>query len=297
MQHSLKLIAGPGERPYVKYTSDGKSRIHIAFTDDHPRTFPTNSIYYMYYEAGVFHHADGTPIKNLAQLPIIPRPDADIVYDGNTSGKAWVWDVAIDASNHPVIVHTVLPTDDDHRYYYSRWDGKKWLDREMTKAGKWFPQTPAGTVEREPHYSGGIILDHEDPSIVYLSKATKGVFEIEKWTTPDGGATWKTGMVTSGSAKNNVRPFIPWPEPGTHPPVKMLIWMHGDYVHYTNFDTEVKYLLLPGATTGLAGGVGRDARAQVPDGKSDGAWIGGLVNYRWQAGERLLRVDASGKAR
>lgn len=41
-------------RPYVKYYSDGKSRIHFIFTDGHPRDEPVNSVYYAYYEQGAF---------------------------------------------------------------------------------------------------------------------------------------------------------------------------------------------------------------------------------------------------
>ena len=44
--------------------------------------------------------------------------------------------------------------------------------------------------ETEPNYSGGIILDHSDPSRLVLSRSINGVFEIEIWTTPNDGLTW-----------------------------------------------------------------------------------------------------------
>ena len=41
-----EVISGEGARPYIKYVSDSSSRIHMAFTDGHPRNEQTNSIYY-----------------------------------------------------------------------------------------------------------------------------------------------------------------------------------------------------------------------------------------------------------
>jgi hypothetical protein len=244
-------IGGGAARPYVRYRGDGVSRIHFGFTDGHPRDVPRNSIYYMYYEAGAFFHADGTRIKTVAQVPVEPT-EADLVYDGASKGKAWIWDIALDAQNLPVLVFSVMPTDTEHHYYYARWNGSKWLVHEMCPAARWFPQTPAGTTEREPQYSGGIILNPEDPSEVFLSRPPKGVvggvFEIERWTTADLGTTWNIQAITSNSTKNNVRPIIPWAVPGQKNPRPVLFWMYGDYVHYTDFSTGIKFDFLPGTT-------------------------------------------------
>lgn len=230
------LIAGSGARPYIKFATDGKKRIHFAFTDGHPRKEPANSIYYAYYESGAFYRADGVLIKTMAGLPFAPS-EADQVYDGaDTTGLAWIWDIALDRDDRPVIVHSTHPAETDHRYRYARWTGERWASAEITKAGGWFPQTEAGKVEREPHYSGGIYLDHGDPSVVYLSRPVEGVFEIEQWITSDGGATWKTYPITSGSSRNNVRPFVPRGYAGQGPAV---IWMEGEYIHYTRYGTRL----------------------------------------------------------
>ncbi len=246
-------IGGGAARPYIKYRGDGLSRIHLAFTDGHPRDVPTNSIYYAYYEAGAFYHANGTQIKTVAQVPVQPI-EADKVYDGATQGKAWIWDIALDAQSRPVLVFTVMPTDSSHYYWYARWNGTRWLARQMCPAGRWFPQTPVATTEPEPQYSGGIILNPEDPSEVFLSRPPNGVvggiFEIERWYTTDLGATWTTQGITAGSAKNNVRPILPWAVTGQSNPRRALLWMYGDYVHYTNYSTGIKFAFLP-ATTAL----------------------------------------------
>ena len=233
------LIEGSGSRPYIKFASNGVDKIHFAFTDGHPRVELKNSIYYACYYDGALHKADGSLIKDMASLPLKPA-EADKIYNADVSGaRAWIWDIAIDRFGNPVIVYTTLPEETEHHYRYARWDGGKWEDFAITSAGGWFPQTPKAKEETEPYYSGGITLDHSNPSVVYLSKPTNGVFEIEKWTTADGGASWTSEKITSGSGKNNVRPIVPRGYKGDD---AGLIWMCGDYVHYTQYDTALKML-------------------------------------------------------
>ena len=198
----------PGVRPYAKYASNGKDRIHLLFTDGHPRNEATNSVYYACYRDGAFFKADGSRICGLDGLPI--RPDqADRVYDASQTGvRAWIWGIAADAADRPVVAYARFPAQDDHRYHYARWDGKQWTDRELCAVGRWFPQTPAGKEEPEPHYSSGLALDPADPSIVYVTRPVQGVRELERWTTADGGATWQTVAITAGSRFDNVRPTV-----------------------------------------------------------------------------------------
>lgn len=224
-------------RPYVKYWGDGRARIDFAFTDGHPRNEPTNSIYFARYEHGAFHRADGTELGDVDTLPLQPS-QCDRVYDGATAGRAWIWSVAEDHDGNPAIAYTRLPKEDDHRYRYARWDGKQWQDFPIVPAGKWFPNTPPGETEPEPHYSGGIAIDPADTATVYLSRPVDGVFEIEKWTTPDGGRSWNHEAVTSHSTADNVRPFV---VPGTPAGETRVMWMcnDGGYRHYTDFHAKL----------------------------------------------------------
>ena len=96
-----------------------------------------------------------------------------------------------------------------------------------------------GQREREPHYSGGVVLDHEDVDVVYLSRQVDGVFEVERWRTTDFGKTWSSTAVTEHSAHDNVRPFVVRNHSSSGPTV---LWMclDGDYVHYTNYRTSLR---------------------------------------------------------
>lgn len=226
-------------RPYAKYASNGRNRIHMLFTDGHPRDEPLNSVYYVCYRDGAFFRADGTRICGMDDLPIRPE-QADKVYTASPEQRrAWIWEIASDAQDRPVLVYTRLPSETDHRYHYARWTGSEWFDTELCPAGKWFPQTPTGQGEREPHYSSGLALDPSNPSVVYLTRPVDGVRELEKWTTPDGGKSWNTEAITSGSAYDNVRPFVVRNHAPDGPTV---LWQNlsDRYIHYTDYRCSIK---------------------------------------------------------
>ncbi len=231
-------------RPYVKIASNNKDVIHFAFTDGHPNAEPANSIYYARYRNGYLYKANGKRIKAWSTLPVEPR-QTDVVYDATTTKeKAWIWDVAEDREGDPVIVYSRFPNDFTHLYYYALWDQGKWVNHKLLNSGRWFPQTPAGAVETERNYSGGIILDHQDPSTVYLSRTKNNKFEIEKWTTPDQGKHWKVTEITTNSSFDNVRPFVIRNHPMDGSPA--LLWMNvKKYIHYTDYETAVKMDINP----------------------------------------------------
>ncbi|HOK09137.1 MAG TPA: BNR-4 repeat-containing protein [Candidatus Hydrogenedens sp.] len=223
-------------RPYLKVVSDNKKTIHFAFTDGHPRNEPLNSVYYAFYKEGSLYRANGEKIGAMDNLPV-PHSACDRVYDAKTTGaRAWVWDIALNKKGNPVIVYTRLPEETKHYYHYAFWNGTQWEDHEITLAGPWFPETPTGKKETEPHYSGGISLNHANPNEVYLSRKVGEFFEIERWRTEDGGKTWTTKSITTNSSCINVRPIVPW---GYNKEVSHIIWMRGHYKSYTQFNTAI----------------------------------------------------------
>lgn len=225
---------GKKNRPYLKVCSDDKNRIDFTFTDGHPAVEPTNSVYHFYYEKGMFYQTNGQPIRSVEQLPIA-HSDVNKVYDGTISKvRGWISDISLNEKKQPVIVYTRYPQDTDHRYHYVSWNGKKWQDEEICKAGGWMPTLKHGEKNREPYYSGGISLDHESPSNVYLSREINGVFELEHWK--KAKRKWAFSKITSHSESNNVRPFVVSRYTGKVP---IVLWMFGLYNHYTNYSTDL----------------------------------------------------------
>lgn len=210
-------------RPYMKVSTNNKDRIHFAFTDGHPRNDYRNSIYYLRYRNGQYETASGKLIGTDQKLPFSPD-QCDKVYDASaTLQRAWIWDVAYDKNEYPVIVYARFISELQHTYWYARWDGKQWINAKITDAGQWFPRfyMPKEGPVREPHYSGGVYLDHKNPDIVYLSKPVNDVFEIQRWTTSDMGKSWTTDSITRNSSLDNVRPFVAHNDPDSKP-----MWMY-----------------------------------------------------------------------
>ncbi|WP_240925000.1 BNR-4 repeat-containing protein [Maribellus sediminis] len=233
----------PDNRPYVNYYSDGKSKIHMIFTDGHPRNEPLNSVYYCYYENGAFWKVDGSKICKLDELPFEPK-DASVVYKATEeTGRSWIADIVV-KDGQPVILYSRHPEETDHRYRYAWYNAEEgnWIDHEICKAGRWFPQTPEGEVEREPHYMGNLTFDPANPETVYLSRQINGRFEIEKHVTSDGGENWKITPITSNSTYDQVRPYVPRNKSADAKTVVM--WMENKkYIHYTDYDTSIKYFI------------------------------------------------------
>lgn len=225
---------GRRNRPYLKVSSDNKNRIDFIFTDGHPGVELTNSVYHIYYEKGEFYQTNGERITSLNQLPV-EHSHVNKVYDGTVNNvRGWISDIALNKKKQPVIVYSRYPEDTDHRYHYAIWDGNKWNDEEICKAGGWMPIVKEGEKVREPHYSGGISLDHANPSNVYLSKEINKVFEIEYWNKTNN--SWVKSPITSGSELSNMRPYVVYGNNRKNP---IVLWMHGLYHHYTRFDTNL----------------------------------------------------------
>jgi rhamnogalacturonyl hydrolase YesR len=240
-----KIIVSPSDdgtynRPYAKVAGDGQSKIHLAFTDGHPRNEATNSIYYLRYEKGAFRSVRNEKIAELKQLPI-RSSQADVVYDGKTEGiRSWIWDVAQDKTGNPVLTYSRMPSENQHFYRYVRWDGRRWVDRPIVFGGKWFPTTPEGKTEPEPHYSGGVVIDPNDTRFVYLSRPINGRFEVERWFTSDGGDTWSHVAITGNSKHDSIRPFV---VRGSRPNLTgpNTLWMNArKYVHYTDYASTIQ---------------------------------------------------------
>jgi hypothetical protein len=228
-----ELIRDPGQRPYVKVASNGTDTIALAFTNGHPRE-RTTSIYYAAYRAGWLRHANGRRIARISAGPISPSR-ADLVYDGSRARiSSWVWDVALDAQQRPAIVYATFPSAADHAYWYARWDGRGWISHFLTFGG---PTISPGTIETE--YSGGIALDHADPSVVYLSRKVRGRFELQRWVTRDGGWSWTHTTIVRSARADDVRPVVPRGPTGG---LIRLVWLRGHYGTYTHYRTSIAYL-------------------------------------------------------
>lgn len=238
------FVAKPGSpelnRPYMKVISDGKSKIHFAFTDGHPRNEQENSIYYLCYETGQFNDIEGNCLGKISDLPI-NQNNVPKVYDGTkTKVRSWIWDVELDELDNPVMVYTTYPEDSKHYYNRASWNGSKWLNRKICRAGSWFTRYEKTKAEHEPepHYSGGICIDPQNTNVVYLSRPIGDRFEIERWETDSSQSNWQHQKITTGSANDNIRPYVVRNAPKEAQP--RLLWMNNIYYrHYRDYNSLI----------------------------------------------------------
>jgi len=228
------LVTGPGtqtspERPYAKYAEGPGDSFAATFSDAHVQDF-RNSLYYLRYSQGAFHRADGSRIGTLADVPFT-RSEVDVAYryrDG--AGRAWPHDVALGEGGRPVIVYTRRrggPEGTDF-FRYVRWDGERWIDRELISAGEGSPTFT----------SGGVTLDHENPANVVLSRRVGEWNQVEFWNTPDGGAAWTRYTLTASPDAFSMRPVFPRGLQQTGRLV--VVYTQGQSDGYRDFHTDVR---------------------------------------------------------
>jgi hypothetical protein len=261
----LFIKTGTGSiRPYVKYCSDYNQRIDFLYTDGHPRDV-TNSLYHLYYQNGSFFKTDGTFVKSFTNLPVLHDSGerGSVIYqysDANTSdpndhiptGRAWCWETAYQTNGWPVCVFTVQRDnvtgtnwfDDRIYYYYARWTGTNWQKRFIAQAGR-------PLFNPEDDYAGGICVDPANPNVIYISSNASDPFnladttnitlranqryEIWRGLTTNGGLSFTWMAITTNSAKDNLRPYIPRGQTGT----PVVIWFRGTYTTYTSYNCEI----------------------------------------------------------
>jgi hypothetical protein len=82
---------------------------------------------------GMLYKSDGSPICGLQQGLRTPEQGTRI-FAGDTADIAWTSDIRLDRAGRPYVAYSVrkvpvgAPPDsarDDHRYHYSRWNGKQ----------------------------------------------------------------------------------------------------------------------------------------------------------------------------
>jgi hypothetical protein len=241
-----RLLTPPGgrkkgktaRRPYLKVATNNRDTIAIALTADHPHAYNTG-IRFVMYRDGALRRADGSVITSMRGLPLGARRTEVVYAAGRYKPKAWLGDVALDAEGRPVIVFVVLHGLRDHRYRYARWTGERWTTHDIARAGNTINAVDAFKAPPDPakmSYTPGVVLDHTDPSVVYLSRLVGKTHEIERWETPDDGATWTSRKITSNSKVPNMRPV----SPRNHPPGELeVLWMRGRYGGYLRYLTDV----------------------------------------------------------
>lgn len=230
-----QMVQSTGARPYVKYTSNGKDKIYMAYTTGHPDNENPNYLYFSYVDISKMTLCD-IKTKELSDIAIGPfqvnktpefiQRHPYTVVD-SPSKRDWVWQVAIDKQGFPVIAFVRISVDKkSHEYYYGRWTGKDWQKTFLVNGGGHFHQTQ----NLEMCYSGGMAIDPDSTDVVYCSAPVEGshgnVYEIIKLRLDAEGKIIEREEITRNSTHNNIRPYVLQSSQNSG---LRLTWMHGNY--------------------------------------------------------------------
>ncbi|MEX2404352.1 MAG: BNR-4 repeat-containing protein, partial [Balneolales bacterium] len=169
-EYGGRVMAEEGHRPYVRYASNGKDRVHFITTNGHPHVYP-NNIYHGYIKDDRVYTSNGTDLGEIDGRETDRSPgDLTQIFEGDSNNVAWTSDIQIDSDGHPYIGYSVTKDlgDErgkggmDHRYRYARWDGQQWNDYEIAYAG-------SRLYPGEDAYTGLIALNPDNPDMVYIS--------------------------------------------------------------------------------------------------------------------------------
>lgn len=241
-----QLVQSTGARPYAKYQSNGKDKIYVAYTTGHPDNEMPN---WLYFNVVDINHGNGAILRDLTgkQLSVVKdgkfqvnKTDAyatsypATIVDRTQGVRNWVWQIALDSDERPVIAYTHIDNaKTTHEYHYAHWTGSAWRTTKVSDAGHAFHLNWNST---ERCYSGGMAIDPDTTSIVYAAVPMKdgqfnrdGVYEIMRYRLDNDMHIVATEAVTQGSAKNNVRPYV---LPGSAGTPLRLVWMNGDYYYW-----------------------------------------------------------------
>ena len=241
-----QIVQSTGARPYAKYQSNGKDKIYVSYTTGHPDNEMPD---WLYFNVIDINKGNGPILRDLngKQLSIINNGTFNVnktdsyassypatIVDKTANIRNWVWQIALDKDEHPVIAYPHIDNaKTSHVYWYARWNGTAWKNTWVQYAGHAFHQNWNQT---ERCYSGGMSLDPDNINDLYLSIPTKdgqynkdGVYEIWKYTIDDEGQVAGSEQITRNSEKNNVRPFV---IPGSKNSPMRVAWMNGDYYYW-----------------------------------------------------------------
>ncbi|MCA8973769.1 MAG: BNR-4 repeat-containing protein, partial [Planctomycetes bacterium] len=239
----LLTEGGGSDRPYARYASDDRRRVHVLTTNRHPRNYD-NSIYHGYVENDQLHRSDGTVIdgnifdgSGRPPSQLTPVFTTGTVVGGVTMRRGWTIDLEADDGDTVRALFQMRANDSnaDHRLFFGRFDGTSWRTHEVCRLGSYL-------YAAEDDYTGLAALHPDRTDTIYVSTpidprsgSTTAHYEIYLGTTANQGANWSWTAVTANSSVDNLRPIVPaWDAQHT-----ALLWLRGNYYSYTSFDLAV----------------------------------------------------------
>jgi len=231
-QQTILTTGGEGWCIYHKLSRGRDGEVHLGLTHAMGGgNEPHRHLHHARFDGTTLRASDGSVLGRLDDdsLPV-HFEETTAVFDSEAAGDdAWIWDCAA-PGGRPQVAYAQLVSGTDHRYRYARWDGETWHDELLCHGGS---HIVAGEDNKETYYSGGVVLDHDEPGVCYASVGSHEGSALLRFERVDegGGDTgadgWRTTRVTDADSQN-VRPVVPW---NRHPELGVC-WLRGEYTHF-----------------------------------------------------------------
>lgn len=230
-QRELVSTGGEGWCVYAKVSRARDGEVHLGLTHAMGGgNDPHRHVYHAHYDGDALRTSDGTVLGRVSEGSLSASIyDTTAVFDSELTGDdAWIWDCST-AGGAPQLVYSQLVSDDDHRYRYARWSGDGWDDELLCHGGRYIV---AGADNDERYYSGGVVLDHDEPGVCFASVGSHDSSALVRFERVDDDSQgehggWRREQVADAGTQN-VRPMVPW---NSHPELGVC-WMRGEYTHY-----------------------------------------------------------------
>ena len=150
---------GKYNEAYIKIEAR-KNTIHLgASACKHGNWATYEHIYYAYFDGNNWRRHGGTVLN----LPLTPDK-MELVFN-SISDTPWIWDIALDELDYPIIVFSHKLNTKNHEYWWVRWNGTLWETHKIVDSNH------GGLYTEEPGYSGGIYLNHRNALLVLYPRA------------------------------------------------------------------------------------------------------------------------------
>lgn len=186
---ATELVKRANFLPYWVVDSDFDSRIDVLLMDGTGTSLGGSEspvkTWHMYFDGSAWRQSDGTSMGS----PTFAPSAMTLVYDGADGDTSHMWDVNTNGGSPIALVPIDLGT--STRYDYCRWTGSVWDCHTIA------------TIASGDGTTAGLVFDHSNPAVVYYTDFQSSKWEVIRAVTADGGVSWTTQQLTSGSTYHN----------------------------------------------------------------------------------------------
>lgn len=204
---------------YWRIGNDANTRIDIfASTTDRAPATPA-SVYHFKFVGDVLYKSDGTPVGG--STPVVANTGT-LIQDaslGSARCNGWAYS---GGNPRALILINTSNANTDTAARCAVWTGSAWTVTDVASVG--------GVIGGNEFIAGGA-MTKDDPFTIWMPKLVSSHYEMFRYTSGDGGATWAGQAVTSGSSVENAMPDTPFA--GVHG--LQVVWGHGTYTSDSAF--------------------------------------------------------------